>query len=155
MRRQRGKQHDAAAFVQDRQQLLHQKEWRADIDREQAIEILDRGLLDHGRLGHAGIGDEDIEAVADDGADLPRQSVRAVACRKIGSDSIGAAAGLADFGDDGLRLLRSLAVMHEHLRAQFCQRQRAGTADAARGAGDEGGFSIEASHDYSPCSAYD
>ena len=50
--------------------MLHKEEGRADVDGKEAVEILDRRVLDLRSLGDAGIGDEDVEAVADDGADL-------------------------------------------------------------------------------------
>src|SRR5882762_10027294 len=59
----------------------------------------------------------------------------------------GPAAGLADFGDDGVGLLLAVAVVDQHLRAGLCQHQGAGAADAARGAGDQGGFAREIAHD--------
>jgi hypothetical protein len=43
--------------------------------------------------------------------------VRPVRCCQIGGDGDGAAAGLADFRNDGFSLLRTAAVMHEHLGA--------------------------------------
>ena len=73
VRGERRQQHDAAAIAQDRQQLLHQEERRADVDGEQAVEVLDRGVLDRGILRDAGVGDEDVQPVADDAADLGGQ----------------------------------------------------------------------------------
>jgi hypothetical protein len=73
---ERGREDDRAALAQHRQQLLHQEVRRADVDGKQPVEVLERGVLDAGRLGDAGVGDEDVEAVADDGADLPGQRVR-------------------------------------------------------------------------------
>jgi hypothetical protein len=67
--------------------LLHQEERRADIDREQTIKILDRGLFDAGGFRHAGIGDENVEPVADDGANLLCQPVRAGALRSAATVS--------------------------------------------------------------------
>jgi hypothetical protein len=42
MRRKRGDEYNAAAATQDRKQLLHKEERRADIDREEMVEILHR-----------------------------------------------------------------------------------------------------------------
>jgi hypothetical protein len=95
---------DIAALAQHRQQLLHQKERRADVHGEEVVEILDLGVLDARRLRDAGVGDEDVEAVADDGADPLGQKVRTVRLPQVGTDLLGAAAGLADFGDDGVGL---------------------------------------------------
>ena len=81
------------------------------------------------------------KTVADDGADLLGELVRPVRRGEIGGDGVGAAAGLADFSDDGFRLLRAASVMDEHLGAGLGERQCAGAPDAARGAGDESRFS--------------
>ena len=153
MRRQRGQQHDAAALVQDRQHLLHQKERRADIHCEQPVKILNRRLLDSGCLGDARIGHQDIKPVTDDGADLTRQLVRAVGRGEIGAGGVGPAAELADFGGDRLGFLGAGGIMHQHLCAGSGERQRGGAADAARSAGDERRFSHEVGHWSSPCVA--
>ena len=102
-------------FMHNGQQLLHQEERRPDIDRKQRVEILDRRLLHDGRPGHPGIGDENVESVADDGARLPRQFMRAVGrgpdrprwhrpCRPI-----------CGFRRRPPRLPWRRAVMHQHL----------------------------------------
>jgi hypothetical protein len=78
---------------------------------------------------------------------LPGQNVRTVRLLQVGADLLGAAAGLADFGDDGVGLLLAVAVVDQHLRAGLCQSQGASTADAARGAGDQGGFPRKTAHD--------
>src|SRR4029077_8905693 len=59
---------------------------------------------------------------------------------------VGAAAGLADLGDDGCSLFRAAAVMDQHLRACIAEGRRAGAANAARGAGDESGLSCKLFH---------
>ena len=74
-------------------------------------------LLDRCRLGDAGIGDEDVQTIAHDGADLLGELVWPVRRGEIGGDGIGAAAGLADFRDDRFCLLRAAAVMDKHLGA--------------------------------------
>jgi len=127
--------------MQDRQKLLHEKERRAHVDREETIEILDAGLFDRRVLGDTGIGNEDIQAITDDGPDLPGELVRPVGRGEIGRDDIGAAAGPADFRNNSFRRLRAARVMDEHLGAGLGERQCAGAADAARGAGDESRFS--------------
>ena len=81
-------------------QLLHEKERCAHIHREEAVEIFDGRLFDGGRFRDARIGDEDIEAAADDGAHLFRQRVRAFGRGEIGLHRIGARTELADFSDD-------------------------------------------------------
>jgi hypothetical protein len=69
--------------------------------------------------------------------DLLGELLRTVRCGEISSDSIGAAAGLADLSHDGFRFLRAASVVNEHLCAGLGKRQCAGAPDAARGAGDK------------------
>src|SRR5882672_777262 len=85
----------------------------------------------------SGIGNEDIQAVADHGTNLFGQLVRTVRRGQIGGNGVGAAAGLANFGDDGFGLFHAAAVMDQHLRAGLGEGQRAGAANAARGAGED------------------
>jgi len=66
------------------------------------------------------------------------------------TDLFGLAAGLADHGNDGVRLLLAAAVMHQHPGAGCDERQRARAADAARGAGDQGRFSGKTGHGHGP-----
>src|SRR5882672_9149096 len=117
---------------------------------DKPVEVLERGVLDAGRLGDAGVGDQDVEAVADDGADLPGQGVRTFGLAQVGTDLFGLAAGLADHGNDGVRLLLAAAVMHQHPGAGCGERQRARAANAARGAGDQGRFSGKTGHGHGP-----
>jgi hypothetical protein len=101
--------------MQDRQKLLHEKEGRADIDGEEVVEILYRILLDRCGLRCACIGDEDIQAIAHDGANLFGELVRPVRRCQIRGDYVAAAAGLADFRNDDFSLLCTASVVHEHL----------------------------------------
>jgi hypothetical protein len=126
--------------------LLHQEERRADVHGEEVVEVLERGLLDARRLRDAGVGGQDIEPVADNGAHPLGKRVRTVRLPQVGADLLGPAASLADFGDDGVGLLFAVAVVNQHLRACLCQSQGAGTADAARGAGNESGLSRKFTH---------
>jgi hypothetical protein len=71
--------------------------------------------------------------------------VRTIRLPQVGTDLLGAAAGLADFGDDGVGLLLAVAVVDQHLGAGLGQ--GTGAADAARGAGKESGFSRQIAHD--------
>ncbi len=140
VRRERGQEDDAGAAAEDRQELLHQEEGCADIDGEEIVEILDRGVLDRRRLGDAGIGDQHVEAVTDDGADLLCKLMSAVRSREVGGNRVGAAARLADLGDDRFGFRRAAAVMDQHLSALLGEGKSAGAADTARGAGDESGL---------------
>jgi hypothetical protein len=58
------------AVSQHRQQLLNEKVGRADVDREQPVEVLDAQSFDGDGLGDAGIGDQNIELSIDDLADF-------------------------------------------------------------------------------------
>jgi hypothetical protein len=103
------------------------------------------------RLGrphrHARIGDEDVEPVADDGADPTRERGRRARIGEVGGEHFGAAALVADRLDDRLGLGLAAAIVDEHLRAARGERQSRGSADAARSAGDERGLSGKRGHD--------
>ena len=92
------------SLAADRQQLLHQKERRADIDGEQRVEILDRGVLDGGGFGDAGIGDKNVEPVAHDVRTCSASLCGPSGAARSAADGLSAAAGLADLGDDGVGL---------------------------------------------------
>ncbi len=128
------KQHDAAALAHGRQQLLHEKVRGADVHGEQVVEVLDCRVLDRRRLADAGVGDEDVEAPADDRPHLASQFMRAVRLAQVRRDLLGAAARFADLGDDRGRLLFAAAVVNQDLRTGFREGQRTGTADTARSA---------------------
>jgi len=112
--------------------VLHQEKWRADVHGEEIVEVLDPGVFDARCLGDAGVDHQDVEPVADNRADPLGQNVRTLRLPQVGTDLLGAAAGLGDFGDDGVGLLLARAVVDQHLRAGLCQNQGAGAADAAR-----------------------
>jgi hypothetical protein len=125
---ERRDQDDAAATAKNRQQLLDEEERRADIDRKEPVEILDRGLLDRRRFRDSGIGYEDIQPVADHGANLSGERVRTVRRGQIRANGLGAASGLADLGDDGVSLVGSATVMDHDLGACLGEGQRGGAA---------------------------
>ena len=110
---------------------------------EQCVEILDARFLDRCRLRDSGVRHKDIQSVADNAAHFPRQLVRAVRGRKIGTHHLGSAAGGADFLHHRLRLPRRHGRNDQDLRACFGQRQRTGAADAARSAGHERGLALQ------------
>ena len=58
-------------------------------------------VLDAGRLCYAGIGDEDIEPLADESFDLRGKLMRAVGRAEIGADRVRLAAGGTNFRDHG------------------------------------------------------
>ena len=128
--------------MQDRQELLDEEERRSHVDGEQSVEILDRRVLDRRGFRHAGVGDKDIEAVADDLARPLCQLVWPVGRREIDADRVGAAAALANLRDDPLGFLGAAAEVNQNLGAGLRRAcQRAGAPDPARGAGDESRFS--------------
>ena len=90
--------------AQHRQQLLHQKERRAHVDREQRVEVLDGRCPRCWPRCDAGVGDQNVEPFADDRAhlrgELMRRRRRAADRRRL----LGLAAGGADFGDQRIGL---------------------------------------------------
>src|SRR5206468_1311615 len=114
-RRERGDQHDTAAFMQDRLQLLYQEERRADIDGEQRVEIADGRFFDGCSFGDAGIGDKDVEPIAHNAANLPRELVRAVGSSQIGRDGIGAPAAFTNLRNNVVSLFGTAAVVDKNL----------------------------------------
>ena len=104
-------------------------------------------LLDRRGLRDAGVGDEDVETVADQVADLSGKDVGAVRRREIGRDRIGAAAGRPNLVDHGLRLIGVATVVNDDTRARGRKCQCGGAAHSAGRAGDESGLICEVSHD--------
>jgi hypothetical protein len=100
MRSERRREDDVAALAQGWQQLLHQEERRTDVHGEEVVEVLDRSVLKAHRLRDAGIGNQDIEPVANDGADSRGQKVRTIRLAQVGPYFLGAAPAPAYFGDD-------------------------------------------------------
>jgi hypothetical protein len=117
--------------------LLDEEERRAHVDGEQPIEILDRRVLDGRGFRHPGVGDQDIEAVADDLARPLRQPVRPVGRREVDADRVRAAAALANLRDDPLGFLGAAAEVNQNLGARLSELERARAPQPARGAGDE------------------
>ena len=110
--------------------MLDEEIGRADVDGDQGVEILDRGVLDRRGLGDAGVRDEDVEAAADDAANLLGEGVGAVGGGEVGRDRVGVAAGVPDLGDDGFGLRGAAAVVNEDLGAAASEGECAGAADA-------------------------
>jgi hypothetical protein len=67
--------------------------------------------------------------------------VRTIRGSEICRYGVRSAAGFAYLGDNTLGFFRAAAVMHENLGAGGGERECAGAAHAARGAGDESGLS--------------
>ena len=142
VRPERRDKNNAAAVAEDGKQLLHQEIRRADIDREELIEILDGHFLDGRRFRDPCIGDKDVQAISDDAAGLPGKLAGAIRGGKVHRYGIRSATAFAYLCDNTLGFLRAAAVMHKHLGTSSGKRQGAGAADAARGSRDESGFTL-------------
>jgi hypothetical protein len=99
--------------------VLDEKERRANIDREEAIEILNRRLLDARRLRHACVRDENVQSVANDTASLPDQVVSPVRSSTIRRYYLSPPAGVANLGDDGFGFGLAAAIMNKNLCASL------------------------------------
>jgi hypothetical protein len=97
--------------------LLNEKERRANIHREKAVEILHRRVFDVRRLPHACIRHENVQPLANDRANLPGQIVCAVRSGKIRSYPLSPAPGIANLGDDGFGFGLAASIVNQNLRA--------------------------------------
>src|SRR5712672_3856326 len=114
---ERREENDAASLRQDRKELLHKKERRADVDREELIEILHRRFLDGRHFQDPCISDKDVQAISDNAAGLPGKLAGAVRGGKIRRYGIRSTTGFAYLCDNTVGFLRAAAVMHENLGA--------------------------------------
>jgi hypothetical protein len=147
-RRQRGEKHDARSLAERRQQLLNEKERRADIHGEQPVEIRHRLILDRRRGGDPSAGDENIEPGADPFANRRGELMRSIEGGEIGAERVGLAASVANGGGDGFGFVPAAAIMNDDARAGGSECERRGAADAARGAGDKGGLVRKVAHGF-------
>jgi hypothetical protein len=92
--------------------LLNEKERRANIHREKAVEILHRRVFDVRRIRH-----ENVQPLANDRANLPGQIVCAVRSGKIRSYPLSPAPGIANLGDDGFGFGLAASIVNQNLRA--------------------------------------
>src|SRR5262249_39768124 len=90
--------------------------------------------------------EKDIETRADDVPHLSGELMCAIGGGEIRHELVGPSTGSANFRDHGLRFRCAPVVVHEHLSAGRCQRQRAGPANAAGPSGHECGFPCEICH---------
>src|SRR5207342_933177 len=92
----RGKRRESpAAVAKYGKQLLHKEIRRADIDREELIEILDRNFLDCRSFRDPCIGDKDVQAISDDAAGLLGKLAGAVRGGEVHRYGIRSATALA------------------------------------------------------------
>jgi hypothetical protein len=106
----------AAALAEYGKQLLNQEIWRADIDRKELIEILDR-LVRWSQLSKSCIGDKDVQAISNDAAGLRGKLAGAVRGSKVRRYDIRSATALAYLCDNTVGFLRAAAIVHENLGA--------------------------------------
>ena len=101
----------------------------------------------HAEITGAGVVNEDIEPAGEAAAerliDLRNERGRSVMTGQIGADGFGFSAGGFDFRDDPVRAVAAGGVVDEDGRAFAGEALRDGGADTARGAGDEGEFTLE------------
>jgi hypothetical protein len=124
---------------------------RADIDREELIEVLDRRFLDSRSFRDPCIGDKDVQAISDDAACLLGKLAGAVSGGEVRRYGICAATGFAYLGDNTVGFIRAAAVVHENLGTGRGERKRTGAAHATRSASNESGFACQSRHDHHPC----
>ena len=106
---ERRNEYDAAAVAQNRKRLLDEKVRRANIDGEQAVEILHGRIFEFHRLGNAGIRNQNIQTVANRAANLFRQMVRAIGGGKVCRHCFRLTAGAANLGHYRLGFLFAAA----------------------------------------------
>jgi hypothetical protein len=110
---ERRNEDNATAISQNRKRLLNEKERRADVYREEAVEILNGRIFDVRRLRHARIRNENVQPVASDIANMPGQVVSPVWSGKIRRYRLSPAATLANLGDDRVRFGFAAAIAME------------------------------------------
>src|SRR6202043_1877847 len=123
---------------------------RADVDREELIEILDRRFLDGGRFRDPSIRDKDVQAISDNAAGLLGKLAGAIRGGEVRRYGLRSATGFAYLCDNTVGFICAAAIVNENLGAGGSERKRAGSAHAARGAGDECSFTVQTRHDHRP-----
>ena len=131
-RRTRGDVDDPAPLARPHhgQHGLRAQERRFQVDRDGAVEIVLGQIIDAAHDRDAGIVDENVDR-AERGSDLFDHRSHGRRLRDIGRDRDGAAAAGLDPGDDGVGIIRALAVIDRDRGARFRERQRNRRADAA------------------------
>ena len=96
---------------------------------------------------NSGVGHEDIQAIADETADLfckPMGPIRSV---EIDRNGISAATSGTNLCDDRLGLLRAAAIVNHDPRSGFGKGKSACASDATRSTCDQGSLSRKTGHD--------
>ena len=120
-------------------------EWAFEVDGEDAVPVFIAHGVEVGEVdeaGGAGVVDEDVEAAECFDCFLNHGAAGGIVGDiSLGDDGLGA--GRAALVGDGLGAVGGLVVVDGHAAAGLGELQRGGGADAAGGAGDEGGFGLE------------
>ena len=115
---------------------LRAEEGGLEVDRQRAVEILFRDVVEASRLGAAGIVDQNVDR-AEALFHASNHGLHGRANRDVGAEGSGFAAAVADGFGDGLSLLSAFAIVDGDRCSRLGQRQGNRLADAARAAGDQ------------------
>lgn len=96
---------------------MHEEKRRTNVHRKQVVEIFDRGLLDGHRLRDPRIGNENVEAISDDCANLLGERVWSARFSQVNPNLLGLAACTVYFDNDRGGLFAAAAVVDHHLSA--------------------------------------
>ncbi len=110
--------------------MLYEEERRAYVDGKQRVEIADSRLFDGRGFENTGIGNKNVEPIANDTKNLPRELVRSVRTSQIGGDSVGTPAALANLRNNVVSLFDAAAVMDKNLSPRPREGKRGDAADA-------------------------
>ncbi len=119
--------------------MAHDQESAAQIDAHDAVEKLEVGAVEAEIVHDAGVIDDDVDPPERVGR-FPEQPRDVVGFADVALDGDGAAAEILDRFDDFSGLGGAAGEIHRDGESVLRQAQRDGTADAARGAGNDGRF---------------
>lgn len=139
--------------MQHRQELLDEKKRRTHIHGKQGVEVLHARLFYCRGLGYTGVGNQDVQALANDFTGVGSEPVRPVRGGKVRLHSIRPPTGLADTQNNPLGLGFAAAVMHENPCARSRQSDGGGAPYHTRGASDERRFSNQSDLSFRPGNA--